>query len=540
MGVLIVMIGVLSVLAAAADRRALGVGPWAVPQDLAVGLVFVAAAVVASGSDLERALMALVGVTWLAASLTPVAFLLHQGVLVVALSAFPSGRPTGVARYLLLAASALVAIQALPQWGVALVFVAVALITSITSRPRPAGVYPAVASMSVAAALAFAWSDLRSASPRAGPYAYEGVLVAVAVGYPLALRALVRGRRRLADSVLGDVPDGMQGLAVLLRRALADDTLTVTVGDAGGLPLSSGLAVPASVGQVLHVAEGGQVLATVSATSGVLDDEPTARAVLATVRLFRRNQQLQDQQRQRILIVQATRARLLAAADRERGRTSSRLAREVGEPLGRAADALAAVDQEEAAEVAELLALVRSELAGATADVQRLVAGSAPVSLGRGRLVAALADLAVRAPGQVHLRCHDGAEADAVAETALFYVCSEAVANAAKHAAGSPVSIDLDRSGDSLVLTVRDEGPGGADLAGSGLVGLVDRVAAAGGLLDVHSPAGAGTTVVARVPVTVAGRTGAPRAGRGLDDVPPLSAPGRRSPTWSGRRPAGP
>ncbi len=59
MSVLIVMIGVLTVLAAAADRRVSGVGPWAAPLDLAVGLVFVAAAAVASGSDLERVSMAL-------------------------------------------------------------------------------------------------------------------------------------------------------------------------------------------------------------------------------------------------------------------------------------------------------------------------------------------------------------------------------------------------------------------------------------------------------------------------------------------------
>ena len=97
-------------------------------------------------------------------------------------------------------------------------------------------------------------------------------------------------------------------------------------------------------------------------------------------------------------------------------------------------------------------------MAGAAADVQRLVAGSPPASLGHGRLAVILDDLAVRSPGQVRLSHVEGAQADPLADTALFYVCSEAMANTAKHAAGSPVTLDLSRSGQSLVLTVREIG----------------------------------------------------------------------------------
>ena len=83
---------------------------------------------------------------------------------------------------------------------------------------------------------------------------------------------------------------------------------------------------------------------------------------------------------------------------------------------------------------------------------------------------------------------------------ALWFVCSESLANAAKHAAPDSVVITLGSAGDAARLEVRDDGRGGADPGGSGLAGLADRVAAVGGRLSVDSPPGAGTRVVALVP----------------------------------------
>jgi signal transduction histidine kinase len=100
----------------------------------------------------------------------------------------------------------------------------------------------------------------------------------------------------------------------------------------------------------------------------------------------------------------------------------------------------------------------------------------------------------------VILDVDEGAAGEAAVETALFYVSSEALANAVKHAQASQVTVDLHRTGRRLELRVADDGRGGADPKGSGLTGLADRVAAVGGRLRVDSSPGAGTVVAAVVP----------------------------------------
>jgi signal transduction histidine kinase len=87
---------------------------------------------------------------------------------------------------------------------------------------------------------------------------------------------------------------------------------------------------------------------------------------------------------------------------------------------------------------------------------------------------------------------------------AAYYVAAEALTNAAKHARASVVSIDAATVEGMLTLVIRDDGVGGADLGGgSGLVGLHDRVEALGGTIEIDSPAGSGTRIVATFPVAV-------------------------------------
>ncbi|HEY5018181.1 MAG TPA: ATP-binding protein, partial [Streptosporangiaceae bacterium] len=87
-------------------------------------------------------------------------------------------------------------------------------------------------------------------------------------------------------------------------------------------------------------------------------------------------------------------------------------------------------------------------------------------------------------------------------EIAVYYVASEALANAMKHARASSTQISLATRNGSLLLSVRDDGVGRADPArGSGLAGLADRVEALGGSLHVHSAAGAGTHITVDLPL---------------------------------------
>ena len=90
-------------------------------------------------------------------------------------------------------------------------------------------------------------------------------------------------------------------------------------------------------------------------------------------------------------------------------------------------------------------------------------------------------------------------------EVAAYYVASEALANATKHAQASRIEVSLATSYDSLLLSIRDDGVGRADPArGSGLVGLADRVEALGGSIQVRSGAGGGTHITAELPLELA------------------------------------
>ncbi len=86
-------------------------------------------------------------------------------------------------------------------------------------------------------------------------------------------------------------------------------------------------------------------------------------------------------------------------------------------------------------------------------------------------------------------------------EAAAYYIASEALTNVAKHAAAGRALVAVTWNDDAVCVEVVDDGAGGADpAAGSGLVGLRDRVDSLGGSLSIHSPRGEGTTVRALLP----------------------------------------
>jgi signal transduction histidine kinase len=78
---------------------------------------------------------------------------------------------------------------------------------------------------------------------------------------------------------------------------------------------------------------------------------------------------------------------------------------------------------------------------------------------------------------------------------ALWFTCAEGLANATKHAPGASMEVRLERVGPTYVLSVCDDGCGGADTAGPGLCGLRERAVAVGATLYVDSPVGGGTSL---------------------------------------------
>jgi signal transduction histidine kinase len=95
----------------------------------------------------------------------------------------------------------------------------------------------------------------------------------------------------------------------------------------------------------------------------------------------------------------------------------------------------------------------------------------------------------------------------------MYYVVSEALTNAAKHAQASVVNVELEAHDAIVQLAIRDDGIGGADPShGSGLVGLRDRIEALGGTLEVTSPTGSGTTLLIEIPVERQKSAGSPES----------------------------
>jgi signal transduction histidine kinase len=135
-------------------------------------------------------------------------------------------------------------------------------------------------------------------------------------------------------------------------------------------------------------------------------------------------------------------------------------------------------------------------------DLQKISRGIHPVILSQRGLGPALGMLARRSAVRVKLSVHDHRRLAERVEVAVYYLVSEALTNAAKHAHASLVNVDL-RVEDGIVrLSIDDDGIGGADArAGSGLTGLRDRVEAFGGRIQIISPTGQGTSLHVEIPV---------------------------------------
>jgi signal transduction histidine kinase len=167
--------------------------------------------------------------------------------------------------------------------------------------------------------------------------------------------------------------------------------------------------------------------------------------------------------------------------------------------LGRARERLEAGG--DPTEAVELVRAAHEEAKVALAEVRDLARGIHPAILADRGLDPALSSLAARVPVpvDVSVRLHEPAPVEV--EAAAYFVVSESLANAARHANASRVTVDVAREGDAVVVEVRDDGRGGASVsAGSGLAGLRERVAALDGVLVVDSPAGGPTVVKAVIP----------------------------------------
>jgi signal transduction histidine kinase len=204
--------------------------------------------------------------------------------------------------------------------------------------------------------------------------------------------------------------------------------------------------------------------------------------------------------------LRASRARIVQTTDDIRRRFERNLHDGAQQRLVAVSVALRLVEQmmeSDSSTAHSVLHEASTELAGALEELRELARGLHPATLSARGLKPALDSVSARAPFPVDITgVPEDRRFPGPIEAAIYYVVSESLTNAAKHAAASAATVALSCSSDSVTVEIADDGSGGATLeGGTGLPGLLDRVEALGGELIVSSPRGAGTLVRAELPL---------------------------------------
>jgi signal transduction histidine kinase len=210
------------------------------------------------------------------------------------------------------------------------------------------------------------------------------------------------------------------------------------------------------------------------------------------------------QLRERVDDLRDARARIIAAGDAERRRIERDLHDGAQQRLVALSLTLGLAESRinDPAAAAPLIAQAREEARLAVQELRELASGIHPALLSDRGLGPALEALAARAPVPTTVDGVPEHRLPPAVEAACYFVTSEALANVAKYAGATSAGISLAIEHGRVRLIVRDDGAGGADFeAGTGLRGLRDRVEALEGRLDVDSPPGLGTTLIAEMPV---------------------------------------
>jgi signal transduction histidine kinase len=501
--------------------------------DLVVGLVFVGCGVVAWTRRPESRvglLLTLAGIAWFLgtfagsgssgyAEFGALFLTLHRGPLVHALLSYPSGRlerwperATVVFAYLLCA----IADVGLTPW--AAIALAVAVLGIGAQRYlRAAGPHRRARMTAAAASAAFAIvllvsgvTGLAGASvDRSVLWAYQAVLVGIVIGLTLDL---VRGRwvEATVTGLVIDLGEAAETGALRdhLANALGDRSLVLgyRLEDRGVYVDERGreLELPREEGdrRVTILRDGGQPVAALVHDAGVLADSDLVESIAAAARLAVANARMQAGIRRQVDELDASRRRVVEAADAERRRLERELREGAERRLAELETILGEAQHQANVGLAAILAPTQAKLGRARSDLREFARGVHPRVLSEGGLPTALRELADGSSVPTELSVPD-VRFPAPVEVAAYFVCSEALANIAKYAAASRAAIEVMQQGGLLVVSVRDDGRGGASVdAGSGLRGLVDRVEALGGRLTLTSPPGEGTLLVAELPIS--------------------------------------
>jgi signal transduction histidine kinase len=459
---------------------------------------------------------------WFLGSIWIVAVFLHRGPLVHLHISYPTGRmcrPLAIVTVMCAYAVSIVeAIGANPWVTLAmaiLVAVAAADIYARTSGPaRKAGGPALGAALTFASVLALSSANqlLVWENDRLVLLLYDLAICVVA----LVLAAdLLWGRwteATVADFVtqVGARPDPAT-LTGALQHALGDPSVALGywlpdqhryVDDAGQ---SFELPAEDSNRIAIRVEEHGEPVAVLIKDGAVQQDERLLADVTAALRLALGNARLRAQVRANITELAIVRRRLVEVADGQRRQLESELDGGPQRRLSEMSRILENVEAKVEGGLRERLTPMLAELATAQAELRNLAHGIRPPALESGGLAAALPLLLRQAePDLVDLTVPGGRLPPAV-EGAVYFVCTEALTNIAKHANATRASVEIGVGQEAVIARIVDNGHGGADRNGSGLRGLADRVEALGGRLSVSDRGEGGTLLEARIPLEKAG-----------------------------------
>jgi signal transduction histidine kinase len=339
----------------------------------------------------------------------------------------------------------------------------------------------------------------------------DAALVLLPVQYVVGFLAQRPSRAHVADLLLAARDEHNPArLRDLVARAIGDPATTVAWWDARteGYLDHRGREVAAPAGDVIRVEVAGRPIAVVL-SERMGDVDPGVRdSVAEALLLAAENRRLTAELRASLEQVRESRARILTASDDTRRRIerdlhdgAQQLLISTGIKLNLAAQQAGLSDDSELAGVLDEAA---AELNRALVELRHLAGGIAPTSLVHGNLANALSELALRSAVPTTVRVTGDQEPEERLKATVYFVVAECLANVTKHAGADAATVEVALA-DPLRVAVSDDGHGGAtfDSRGTGLRGLVDRVEALGGRLQLVSDEH-GTRVGASIPQGVA------------------------------------
>jgi signal transduction histidine kinase len=298
-------------------------------------------------------------------------------------------------------------------------------------------------------------------------------------------------------------------LRELLAQALRDPTLSLIYwlpqygswADEDGNPAA--LPEPGSGRRATLVKQDGEPIAALVYDATLGEEPELVEAVTAAAGIALENGRLEAELRARLQELHGSRGRVVEAEQKERRRLERDLHDGAQQRLVALALELGVLAEQTDSDPATQTRLkrARAEVAESLTELRDLARGLHPAVVSSHGLAVALESLAAATPFDVQLRTDGLPRLPEHLEVAAYYVVSESLTNAAKHAQASKVTVEVGVSDGILSVEVVDDGIGGADTErGSGLRGLADRVEALNGNLRIWSAAGKGTRVRAEMP----------------------------------------